>query len=125
MDHDYQQKQQCVLAYIDALNHQDMTAIETLYAETATVEDPYGTDAKVGLEAIKTFYQQAFDAGLRAQLNGTVKIAGDTAAFSFVVYFNGMQIDVIDTFTFNKTNKVQSMKAYWSQENMTQDQGVD
>ena len=33
-----------------------------------------------------------------AELTGPIRVAGDSAAFSFNVFFNGMKLEVIDVF---------------------------
>ncbi len=104
--------------YLKALNEKDMGLIESLYADDAIVHDPYGVNEVKGLEAIKGFYQQAFDANVTGALTGPVRVTGDSAAFSFFINYQGAVIDIIDVFQFNDAGKVISMKAYWSQENM-------
>jgi steroid delta-isomerase len=113
-------KTQAVENYIKLLNEQSEDMLVALYAANATVEDPYGSPAHVGIEAIKTFYKTAFEAKISVALTGPIRVAGDSAAFSFNVLFNGMTIEAIDVFTFNEANKVQSMKAYWSEANISQ-----
>jgi steroid delta-isomerase len=39
-------------------------------------------------------------------------------AFPFQVQMPGVAIDIIDVFEFNGEGKVNSMKAYWSGDNM-------
>lgn len=112
-------KTQAVVNYITLLNTHSADMLEALYADDATVEDPYGTEPHTGIEAIKSFYSKAFDAKISAKLTGQVCVAGDSAAFSFQVNFNGMIMDIIDVFQFNDSNKVISMKAYWSEANIT------
>ncbi|CAA0117026.1 Steroid Delta-isomerase [BD1-7 clade bacterium] len=111
-------KTQAVETYMKALNDADMSLIEALYSDNATVEDPYGTEAKEGIEAIKAFYTQAFDAGLKAELTGPIRVAGDSAAFPFNVLFAGNVMEIIDVFQFDGNDKVVSMKAYWSEANI-------
>lgn len=105
--------------YITLLNEHSMEMLETLYDKDAIVEDPYGSEGHVGIDAIKKFYTRAFEAKITAELTGQVRVAGDSAAFPFKVSFNGMLMDIIDVFQFNEANKVVSMKAYWSEANIT------
>ena len=109
--------------YIKGVSTQDISAIRELYAESAVVEDPVGSDPHVGIEAICAFYEQGFPAQVHLDLTGPVRCAGTSAAFPFVctTNFGGtkMRIDVIDVFEFNEKGKVQSMKAYWGPENCT------
>ena len=118
-----------VQGYFDRFNEADAQGIADLYADDATVEDPYGTPAKEGKEAILEFYKMAVKSGSQLEQNGSTRIAGNRAAFAFTVHIGGlssdskavdvdmpmgkMQIDVIDTFEFNDEGKVTSMTAYW------------
>ena len=113
-------KTEAVYLYMRALNEHNPALLEQLYAENATVEDPHGTKEHSGIDAIKIFYNTAFEAKITAELTGPVRVAGDSAAFSFNVAFNGMLMEIIDVFQFNADNKVISMKAYWSKVNISQ-----
>lgn len=116
----HKQKVKAVENYIELLNTQNEAMLIELYTDDATVEDPYGSDPHVGIEAIKTFYQTAFDAKITIELSGPIRTAADSAAFAFQVHFNGMIIDAIDVMTFNEKNEVTSMKAYWCESNISQ-----
>lgn len=111
--------QKAVAQYIEAFDKADLSIIENLFAENATVEDPVGTPQHVGIEAIKAFYKSAFDMGVKLELNGKPRCAGNSVAFSFDVVMTGMKISPIDVFELNADGKVQSMKAYWSADNMS------
>ena len=105
--------------YLSALTNQTRTAIPEIFAANATVEDPVGTPAHEGMDAIVAFYEGAFNAGLKCELTGQVRVAGKSAAFSFSITIPGaMQINAIDVFEFNDEGKVVSMKAYWGPENV-------
>jgi len=126
---DHEKMLAAVQGYFDRFNAADAEGIADLYADNATVEDPFGTPAKEGKAAISEFYQMAVKSGSQLEQNGSTRIAGNTAAFAFTVHIGGlsseskavdvdmpmgkMQIDVIDTFEFDEDNKVTSMKAYW------------
>ena len=108
--------------YVKALNTKDISIIKAMYAKNAIVHDPLGTPAKEGYDAVVKFYAEgAFheQAQLLAELTGPVRVAGNAAAFSFNVFFNGMKLEVIDVFEFNAEGKVEVMKAYWSNANIT------
>lgn len=117
-----EQREAVVLNYVKALNTKDISIIKAMYAKNATVSDPLGTAPKVGLDAVIKFYAEgAFnkEAQLSAELTGPVRVAGNSAAFAFNVFFNGMKLDVVDVFEFNDEGKVEVMKAYWSTANIT------
>lgn len=111
--------QKAVAQYVEAFDKADLNLIANLFAENATVEDPVGTPQHVGIEAIKAFYKSAFDMGVKLELNGKPRCAGNSVAFSFDVVMTGMKISPIDVFELNADGKVQSMKAYWSPDNMS------
>ncbi|MBK8103448.1 MAG: hypothetical protein IPK30_09220 [Cellvibrionales bacterium] len=67
----------------------------------------------------KPFYKSAFDMNVKLELNGKPRCAGNSVAFSFDVVMTGMKISPIDVFELNADGKVQSMKAYWSADNMS------
>lgn len=111
--------QKAVAQYVEAFDKGDLSIIENIFAANATVEDPVGTPQHIGIEAIKTFYKSAFDMGVKLELNGKPRCAGNSVAFSFDVVMTGMKISPIDVFELNADGKVQSMKAYWSADNMS------
>ena len=109
-----------VKRYVASVSTQDIEAIKGLYDENATVEDPVGTDAHVGIEAICAFYQGGVAARTKLELTGPVRCAGNSAAFPFTatpeIGGKKVRIDVIDVFEFNGAGLVQSMRAYWGPE---------
>ena len=111
--------QNAVAQYIEAFDKGDLNIIANLFAENATVEDPVGTPQHIGIEAIKAFYKSAFDMGVKLELNGKPRCAGNSVAFSFDVVMTGMKISPIDVFELNADGKVQSMKAFWNADNMS------
>lgn len=116
-----EQAQAIVDGYMKALIEKDLEAIVAMYADNAVVEDPVGTDAKVGIEAIREFYTQATSMDIEAELTGPIRVAGTEVAFPFVIKIASgeapMQIEVIDLFNVNADGKVISMRAFWSPEN--------
>ncbi|MGW0174098.1 nuclear transport factor 2 family protein [Rhodococcus sp. NPDC003322] len=111
-----------VATYLDTVANGTSADIAALYAEGATLEDPVGSEPKVGREEIEKFY-----AALDAVRNRTellaVKVAGNTAAFHFrVVTETGDQtitIEPIDVMTFDDRARITSMRAVWSPADMT------
>lgn len=110
--------QKAVAQYIEAFAQADISLIQSLFAEDATVEDPVGTPVRQGMAAITEFYKGAFEAGAKLALNGKPRCAGHSVAFCFDVILGDMKISPIDVFELNAAGKVQSMKAYWGPENM-------
>ncbi len=116
-------KVMAVEAYIKALCAHDLAAIDALFDDRATVEDPVGSEPLSGKQAILGFYKTAFSSGISARLDGAVRLAANHAVFPFVVELNPgngeMRLEVIDQFSFNEDNKIIAMKAFWGQENIS------
>lgn len=110
-------------AYVDAFNRSDADAIVALFANDATVEDPYGKPAMVGKAIFAPFFKFAVDSGAKLSLCAPIRASqGDAAAMCFDVkvhYMGALQlIRVIDVMTFNEEGKIKSMKAYWGLSDM-------
>ncbi len=109
---------QAMQAYIDTYNRADADAVIALYADDATVEDPVGTEPKVGKARIAEFYKMAIATGARLSLAAPIRAShGNAAAMAFDVLLDMPQgkalIRVIDVMTFNEEGKFTSMRAYW------------
>lgn len=115
------EKRECVERYVKGVSAHDIEIIKTLYDDNATVEDPAGTDPHVGLDAICKFYEQSFNVIVKLELTGPVRCADNAAVFPLVCNVilgdAKFKIDIIDIFEFNHNGKVQSMRAYWGEEN--------
>ncbi|MFC4603871.1 nuclear transport factor 2 family protein [Rhodococcus kronopolitis] len=111
-----------VSKYLDAVAGGTSADVAALYAEDATLEDPVGTEPKVGREAIQAFYA-ALDAVDNTTELITVRVSGNTAAFHFrVVTVAGdktITIEPIDVMTFDDQARITSMRAIWSTDDMT------
>jgi len=110
-------KADVVKKYITAINTDSLALISEIYADNATVEDPVGSPPKEGIEAILAFYKSFFGTGVKLQLIGSIRCAGNAAAFPFTASMGPTKLEVIDVFEFDKSGKVVSMKAYWGMEN--------
>lgn len=118
-----QTMRQAMQAYIDLFNVSNPDGIADLYAEDATVEDPVGTELKVGKPAIAAFYKMAVATGAKLKLAAPIRAShGNSAAMAFEVELNMPEgravIRVIDVMTFNDAGKFTSMRAYWGKEDM-------
>ncbi|MFE3545279.1 nuclear transport factor 2 family protein [Nocardia sp. NPDC059177] len=110
-----------VRKYIETVGGGTAADIAALYAEDATVEDPVGSAPHVGLAAITKFYS-AIEPMERSTELFTVRVAGDSAAFSFRVTTKfgeqAVTIEPIDVMTFDEDARITSMRAFWSQDDM-------
>ena len=103
-------------AYIAAVSAGDVDAIMALYSGAAVVEDPVGTDPKVGPDAIRAFYEQSVAFKLDCKRMGPVTVVGNRAAFMFSVEVDlgasKLAMATIDVMTFDDDGKVLTMTAY-------------
>ncbi len=116
---DSSDKVAAVNRYVEAFAKGDLEMIRDLFSVDARVEDPVGTDVRDGIEAVCDFYRGAFESGVKLELTGTPRCAGNSVAFPFRVAMPGMNIEVIDVFEFNHEGKVNSMRAYWGPDNVS------
>ena len=111
-----------VQAYVAAFEAGSADRVADLFAPDATIEDPIGSPAHHGREAIRAFYREAMKPGPKLKLEGPIRVGGDFAVFPFSVTVShgghGMRIDVIDTFRFNAEGQVVEMRAFWGPTNM-------
>jgi len=112
---------QVVNDYVRCMSAGDWRGVVALYADNATVEDPVGSEAIRGIEAIAAFYQGTTASGVRLELAGPVRVAGGEAAFPFSAHLvwegKPVRIDAIDVFKFDHQGKIASMRAYFGPEN--------
>lgn len=108
--------------YVAAFDAGSPERVAALFSDDASVEDPVGTEPKVGQAAILEFYTASMQTGAKLKLEGPIRVCGPYAAFAFSVLLNlggkDMHVDVIDTFKFNDDGKVVEMRAYFGPTNM-------
>lgn len=101
--------------YVSLVGDEDVDALMALFADDCTVEDPVGTEPRVGRDAVREFYATLPPMDVTAELAGPVHASADskTAAFPFEIDTGGSVINVIDVMTFDDDGKISSMTAYW------------
>ncbi len=108
---------QVVENYIKAISTENLDMIREIYADNGTVEDPVGTPQHEGIDAILKFYGAIKGLGVKLELTGAVRCAGNAAAFPFKAKIGPTTMEVIDVFEFNGAGRVTSMRADWGAEN--------
>ena len=110
-----------VNTYLAGFEKKDLESIIDLYADDCWIEDPVGTERKIGKDALREFYQVGIDMAAIGSLESEIRIAGNEAAFAF-----SMNIDTgngifgtrpIDVMTFNDEGKITTMRAFWGPSN--------
>jgi len=108
-------------SYLRCLNEKNLEGILSLYADSATVEDPVGSNVIKGKAALRKFYAGAVTIDLLLIRTGPVRVAGMEAAFPFQLRMDvsgaPMKTDIIDLFHFNDDGKIISMRAFWGPTN--------
>ena len=104
--------------YLDAIaNATTPEEISALYVGNATVEDPVGSEAQRGKDAIAAFFAPLTQATRETELL-TFRHTGNSAAFHFVVRTHTpdgvVVIEPIDVMTLSAEGLINSVKAYWS-----------
>lgn len=101
--------------YVLLVGDENVDALMELFADDCTVEDPVGSDARVGRDEVRAFFASLPGAGVSASLTGPVHAVPDgrAAAFPFEIDTGGFIMQVIDVMTFDDDGKVTSMTAYW------------
>lgn len=107
--------------YLRYLNEKNLEGILSLYADTATVEDPVGSTVLKGKEALRKFYSGAVTIDLTLKRIGQVRVAEVEISFPFqlIMDYNGtsMITDIIDVFRFDEAGRIISMRAFWGSTN--------
>ena len=113
--------QDLVHRYIRAFNQRDYDTLMSLYADDPVLEDPVGSEPVRGREKVRAFYESFKDQKSVLRLEGAIRIAGPTAAFSFHVLMGedaGQIVEVIDTFLFDSAGRIKEMRAFWGPANV-------
>ncbi len=112
-----------VQTYLSSFEKGDLDAIMSIYADDCWIEDPVGSERKVGREAIRAFYQLGIDMGARMTLESEIRIAGNEAAFAFRLEADTPQgklsVRPIDVMVFDDQGKVVSMRAFFGPTNQS------
>jgi steroid Delta-isomerase len=103
--------------YLELIGTGSADDIIALFADHATVEDPVGSEPRVGREAIHGFFAtlESLD---RATELVSLRVCGREAAFQFAITFNAgdarMRLEPIDTVVFDSEGKIASLRSYFS-----------
>lgn len=96
--------------------------VAALYAEDATLEDPVGSGTLRGREAIRGFYATIEDLSMTTTLH-TLRTCGGEAAFHFRVETDTgagiATMEPLEVMTFTEDGLVASMRAWWSDADLT------
>ena len=106
-----------VRSYLAALASGCSAAVVELYTDDATLEDPAGSEPRLGRDAIAQFYRAIDGTPQQTELL-SLHVSGQSSAFHFRVTTRvgdaEYEIEPIDVMTFDGDARITGMWAYWS-----------
>jgi steroid delta-isomerase len=101
--------------YVAAVGRQDLEATLALFAEDARQEDPIGTPANVGRDAIRGFFEKAFRGSFETTLTGPLLVTGNHAAVHFTIEVptgaEPLVVRVVDLIRFDDDGLIADLRA--------------
>lgn len=104
--------------YVELVSEGDVDGILDLYADDCWIEDPIGTERKVGKDALREFYGGIRQLEVNPVMTriGPVCVCGGEAAFQFRIDIDlgesTIAMTSTDTMTFDDDGRITSMRAY-------------
>ena len=107
-------------AYVDAMSSDDVEKVLVLFSDDAVVEDPVGSDAHRGKDALRVFYQASIDSVDHMVLEGSVRAREKWGAAAMIASPKGidMKVETLDVMEFNDEGLITHMTAYWGDTNL-------
>ena len=104
--------------YVELVSAGDTDGIVDLYADDCWIEDPIGSEKKVGKDALRAFYGGIAELEVNPVMTrfGPVCVAGNEAAFQFRIDIDlgesKIAMTSTDTMVFDDAGRIVSMRAY-------------
>ncbi len=114
-----------VEAYLASYRTGDLEGRLTLFADTASFEDPVGTPAMIGHDALRAFFQSHLDLGIKFEPNLERLICcGKEALFVFtmnLIMEDGSRPSLLvhEIMTLDDHGKIASLRAFWDESSMS------
>ena len=110
-------------AYIDALNHRDLSAFLELFTQGAVQHDPVDEAPRIGRDAIASWWARAMAGWEHFHIVAReVYIVGDEAAlvWTIVERSEGQERSFkgVDVLKFDAGQKIVAVHAYWERRNL-------
>jgi steroid Delta-isomerase len=106
-----------VAQYVQRVAAHQPDKVADLFADHATIEDPVGTEPKIGREAIIDFFTVIAGMEETATELHWCRVAANTAAFEFRLRVSaagqGYEVVPVDIMVFDDDAKIISMRAVW------------
>jgi steroid Delta-isomerase len=110
--------------YVEAFSAGDKQGYLSLFAPTATLEDPVGSAVCTGPDEIAGFWDgvRALTPSVVLERPGTPRIAGGELAVDLravaEIGDTKMVVDIIDVMTFDEEGRITSLRAFWDMAEM-------
>jgi steroid delta-isomerase len=104
--------------YVELVSAGDTDGIVDLYADDCWIEDPIGSEKKVGKDALRAFYGGIAELEVNPVMTrfGPVCVVGNEAAFQFRIDIDlgesKIAMTSTDTMVFDDAGRIVSMRAY-------------
>ena len=113
-----------LMAYAQVWANDDRDGFLDLFAEGASLEDPVGSPAVVGKQALAEFWDRVHSLGMAYEVEVIRAVSCATqGALVFNVITRGpgvtMKVELVDIFEIDDAGKIASMRAFWDQSCMS------
>ena len=107
--------------YVAACSASDVAVVVSLFADDAWIEDPVGSERRIGLQAITESYRQNLSYELRFRPLGPVIVVATRAAFQITgeakIGEGWMPLPpTIEVMSFDSGDRIASLEAYYEVE---------
>jgi steroid Delta-isomerase len=105
--------------YIQCMSAGDRQGWLDLWTPDASIEDPVGTEVRVGHEQLGEFWDFVHQLSESIELvrTGPIRVAGSEAAFPMQAINDlggtKMAVDIIDVMVFDDEARITAMRAFW------------
>ena len=102
--------------YLAAVSSGDPDAVLELFGDQPSIEDPVGSEPRIGRELVRDFYAQNSGVEMRLRRLGPVTVVGDRAAFQFRIEVplgdDTLVMACTDVMGFDEDGRILTMTAY-------------
>lgn len=107
--------------YLATLNKGDLDETLSLFADDASLEDPYGSPALEGKKNFAAVFERVLSQGLKIEDIAPFHCAGDTVAMTYKIVLPTIKFKTISLMRLNDEGKIINFRAYWSKANIISD----
>lgn len=112
-----------VRRYVELIGTGSADSLTELFSDDASIEDPVGSQPRVGRAAIHEFFESLEGLDRSSELLA-LRVAGNEAAFQFAITFDAgsgrTRLAPIDTMVFDEHGKIAGVRSYFGQSDVEQ-----